>query len=109
MAMAITVTSAAVLVVISNSQASSKLEQSLTAYDIAESGAENGLLRLLRDPAYTVESLTIGTGQATITVTGTNPKIVLSQGAYNNFFRQVRVTATYVGGILTVTSWQEVF
>lgn len=107
--MAIIVTTAAVMVVISNSQASSKLEQSLMAYATAEAGAENALLRLLRDPAYAGETLTIGAGTATISATGSNPKVILSQGSYNNFLRQVQVTASYLNGILTVTSWQEVF
>ncbi|TSC88141.1 MAG: Uncharacterized protein G01um101416_164 [Microgenomates group bacterium Gr01-1014_16] len=107
--MAITVTTAATLIIISNSQAASKLEQSLTAYAVAESGAENALLRLLRDPAYAGETLTIGGGIATISATGSNPKVILSKGAYRNFLRQVQVTANYVSGILTVTSWQEVF
>jgi len=112
MAMAITVTTAAVMVIIGNSQAASKLELSLTAYDVAESGAEEALLRLLRNPTYASagsETLTIGEGLATITVTGTNPKTILSRGVYNNFFRQVQVTAGYSGGILSVTSWQEVY
>jgi len=109
MTMAITVTTAAALVIISNSQAASKLEQSLTAYGAAEAGAENALLRLLRDPAYPGETLTVGEGIATISAAGSNPKVILSRGKYNNFLRQVQVTASYVNGILTVTSWQEVF
>ena len=112
MAMAITVTTAAVLVIISNSQAASKLEQSLSAYAVAESGAEEALLSLLRKTTYAStgsEALTVGEGVATITVAGTNPKTILSQGVYNNFFRQVQVTAGYSGGILSVTSWQEVY
>lgn len=109
MTMAIVVSTAAVMVVISNSHASSKLELSLIAYDVAESGAEEALLLTLRDPSYTGGTLTVGEGIATITITGANPKIILSQGVYNNFLRQVQVTATYVGGILTVTSWQEIF
>lgn len=109
MAMAITVTTAAVLVIISNSQAASKLEQSLTAYAAAEAGAENALLRLLRNPAYTGETLTMGEAVATISATGTNPKVILSIATYKNFQRQIQVTATYISGILTVTSWQEIY
>lgn len=109
MTMAITVTTAAVMVIISNSQAASKLEQSLMAYSAAEAGAENALLRVLRDPDYAGETLTIGEGIATISATGANPKVILSRGSYNNFLRQVQVSASYVNGILTVTSWLEVF
>lgn len=109
MTMAITVTAAAALVIISNSQAASKFEQSLMAYSVAEAGAEEALLRILRDPNFTGTTLTIGQGIATISASGTTTKTILSAGSFNNFLRQVQVTATYIGGILTVTSWQEVF
>ncbi len=108
-AMAVTVTSAAVVLMINNSQSSATFEQGLVAYDIAEGGAENAVLRLLRDPTYTGETLTIGTGQATITVTGTGPYTIVSKGVSGNFLRQVQVTVNYVSGILTASSWQEIF
>ena len=108
-AIAITVTSAAVVMMIVGSTAASKYEQGQTAYATAESGAENALLRLLRDPNYAGETLTIGSDTATITVTGTNPKTVTSTGVSGGFTRQVQVVAGYTNGILTVTSWSEVF
>lgn len=109
MTMAITVTTAAVMVVIGNSQAASKFEQSLMAYSVAEAGVEEALLRILRDPGFSGATLTIGQGIATISASGTTTKTILSAGSFNNFLRQVQVTASYVSGILTVTSWQEVF
>lgn len=109
MAIAMTVTSAAVVMMIVGSTAASKYEQGQTAYATAESGAENALLRLLRDPNYVGETLTIGSATATITVTGTNPKTVTSTGVSGGFTRQVRVVASDISGILTVISWSEVF
>lgn len=109
MTMAITVTTAAVIVIISNSQAASKFEQSLTAYSVAEAGAEEALLRILRDPGFTSASLTIGEGIATISASGTTTKTISSIGTYNDFLRRVQVTANYVNGILTVTSWREIY
>lgn len=109
MTIAITVTTAAVVMIIVSSRSASALEQSLAAYSVAESGAENALLRILRDPSYAGETLTIGTGTATISVTGADTKTILSVGSGGDFLRQVQVTASYIGGILTVTSWQEVF
>lgn len=108
MAIAVTVTTAAVVMMIIGSTAASKYELSQVAYMTAESGAENAMLRLLRDPNYTGETLTIGSATATITVTGTDPKTITSTGVSTGFSRQVKVIAGYANGILTVTSWSEI-
>lgn len=111
MAVAITVTTAAVIILITNSQAGSRLEQGYVAYDVAESGIENALMRLLRDPDYADETLSVGTGQATITVSGGNPKTVLSTGVAGNYFRQIQVMVTFTGGTMNIapSSWREIF
>ncbi len=108
MAMAIMITSAAVVVIIANSQMASKWEQGETALAVAESGAENALLLLLRNPAYTGGTLTVGSGTATITVAGSNP-VITSTGTVGNFTREVQVTTTYNQGVLGVSSWQEIW
>jgi hypothetical protein len=107
MAMAITITSAAVVVIIVNSKMGSRWEMGETALAVAESGAENAMLRLLRDPTYAGETLTVGPGSATIEVTGTDPIITVS-GTVGDFTRKVRVTTGYSGsGALTVNTWTE--
>jgi len=113
---AITITSAAVVIILTNSIGTSKFEQGTNAYYVAESGAENGLLRLLRDPTYCGETLPVDSGTATIGVidggggcNGTSPITITSTGNMGNFSRKVRVIATFVNNILTVTSWKEVF
>ena len=75
-AITITITSAAVAMMIINSQSGSRFELREITYTVAESGAENALLRLLRDPDYTGETLTIEDGTATITVTGSSVKTI---------------------------------
>ena len=107
--LAITVTTAAVVLIINNSQASARFEQGVVAHNIAESGAENALLQILRNPSYAGETLTIGDGTATITVTGTSPKTVVSVGRLGNFSRQVQVTTDYMNGVMTVLTWQEIY
>lgn len=105
---AITVTSAAVAVLVTNSRSTDKVYQGTTAYDVAESGAETAILKLLRDPSYTGETLTVGEGTATITITGTNPKIIISKGKVNNFSRSIQATVdTGSNSSLTVTSWKQ--
>lgn len=109
----VTVTSAAVVMILINSLSGTKQQQGEVAYEIAQSGAENGLIRLLRDPTYTGETLPVGSGSATITVNGSgasgNPFIILSKGTNGIFIREVQVTATYQNNLLTVTSRKEVY
>lgn len=104
---AIIVTTAAVAILVSNSRNTDKVYQGTTAYDIAESGAETAILKLLRNPSYTGETLTVGSGTATITITGTNPKTIVSQGTLSNFTKTIQVIVGTTNGALTVTSWQQ--
>ena len=109
----VTVTSAAVVMILVNSLGGTKQQQGEVAYEIAQSGAENGIIRLLRDPTYTGETLPVGSGSAAITVSGTgtsgNPYVILSKGTIGIFVREVQVTATYQNDLLTVTGRKEVY
>lgn len=109
MVIGITITSAGVVLIINSSTATSAFQESLIARQMAESGAENAMIRLLRNPSYTGETMTIDNGTATITVSGSNPKTILSVGKNRNYVRKIQVTASDVNNILTVTSWQEIF
>ncbi len=103
----LTITSSAIIIIIANSISASKLEEGNLAYYIAESGAENALLRLLRDPGYAGETLEIGSGTATVTVSGSNPKTILSVGQDGNFKRKVSAQMTYSNGYYTLSNWKE--
>ncbi|MBI2405013.1 hypothetical protein HYV22_02435 [Candidatus Gottesmanbacteria bacterium] len=72
-------------------------------------GAENALLRLLRMPTYTGETLTIATGSVTVGVTGGDTKTIVSRGTIGNVTRTVQVIVSFVNGIWTIASWKEVF
>ena len=113
-AIGITVISAAVVMTLVNSLSVSKQQQGEVAYEIAESGLDNGLIRLLRNPtSYSGETLAVGSGSATIVVTGSgtssSPYIVTSTGTIGIFVRKVQATVTYVNNLLTVTSQQEIY
>ncbi len=109
----VTVTSAAVVMLLVNSISGTKLQQGDVAYEIAQSGADNSLIRLLRDPTYTGETLAVGNGSATISVSGNgtigSPFVILSKGTNGIFVREVQVTATYQNNLLTVSSRKEVY
>ncbi|KKU56970.1 hypothetical protein A3H89_05680 [Candidatus Amesbacteria bacterium RIFCSPLOWO2_02_FULL_48_11] len=107
--MSLVITTAAVILAIANSQTTTGQEMAAHTLTIAESGAENALLNLLRNPAYSGGTLTVGQGQATIEVTGSDPFTINVTGTEGSFSRQVRVIAGYSEGILSVSSWQEMY
>ena len=108
MIIAVSVISTAVILLIINSSSTSKTGQGIKAYYVAEAGAENGILRLLRNPNYTGETLPVGEGTATITVTGTDPKTIISTGVVGSFTKKIQVVVGYTNNILAVSSWREV-
>jgi hypothetical protein len=105
----VTITSTAIIIILINSQAASKLEQGTMALSIAESGAENAILRLLRNPAYSGETLSVGDGTAVIYVNSEEPKIITSEGKLGNSIRKIRVQIGYNNNILTIQSWKEIY
>ena len=106
-AMALTIISSAVTSNVINAISTTRTQEGESARDIAESGIENALLRLLRDSSYAGETLPVGEGSATITVSGTNPKTIVSVGNISTYRRTITVTATETNGVLSVTTWSE--
>lgn len=108
MVIAIIVTTASIALVINSSIGTDKVYQGANSLDIAESGAETAMIKLIRDPSYTGETVDVGNGQAVVTVTGTNPKTVLSKGTLNDFTRTIQVIVDTSNYRITVTSWKEI-
>lgn len=108
MVISITIISAAVILIVVNATTLGHVERGLYAQSVAESGAENAVLRLLRDPSYIGETLLVGEGNAVITVSGTDPKVILSVGSLGEHKRQIEVIAGYTNNQLTINSWREV-
>ncbi|MCX6791620.1 MAG: hypothetical protein NT149_01110 [Candidatus Gottesmanbacteria bacterium] len=110
MVIAIIMTTMAVALVGINATAVSQVEQGDMALKLAESGADNALLRLMRSPTYRgAETLTLDSGQVTATVSGTNPIIIMSEGRQGAFVRVASVSASFVNTVLTIHSRREVF
>lgn len=107
MAVALVLTASATAVAIVNVQAGQRLTLGETALQTAGAGAENALRRLLTNPQYTGETLTVGSGTAIITVSGSTTKTIISEGVIMNARRKIQVTATYTNTVLTVTEWKE--
>ncbi len=102
------ITSGAIIMLFVNSLTANKLQQGVTAYYIAESGVENALLRLLRDPNYSGETMAVGSGSVTVSVTGGSEKVIASSGRTGNFIRKLEARTNFNNNIFTITSWTEV-
>lgn len=106
----VTICSAAVVILMTNSLSGTKLQQGLIAYEIAKSGAENAKLRLLRNPDYQGEVVTIGEGTATIQVSSSSGTFtIISTGQAGNFKRKAQVVAAYQNYVLTFSPIKEVY
>ena len=99
------ITAAATTVTLINSQTTGKFAQGESALVIAQTGADNAILRLLRNSSYSGEVLTVGSGTATITVSGSSVKTITSEGKDGNFIRKIQVVGTFVNNTFTVSSW----
>lgn len=101
------ISASAVSWAIDNTLGNSQTQQGLAVLMAAESGIENAMLALLRDPNYTGEVFTVGGATTTITVSGNGEKTIISQSAKDNFSRKLEVTVIFTDNALTITSWKE--
>jgi hypothetical protein len=85
----------------------SRLVESNEALSVAESGAEDALIKILRNPNYIGSTLPVDGGLATINIATTNPFTFISTGVVGSHQRSIKVTINNQNGITTVTSWKE--
>lgn len=74
---------------------------------VAESGAEDALLKILRKPSYIGGTLAFDIGQASVSIASTNPFTFVSKGTVGQHQRSIRVIINNNNGIMTVNSWKE--
>lgn len=103
----IVVTTTSVLVSVSSLRSETYFDFGSEALAAADSGAENAILRLLRDPTYLGETLQVGNTDVIITVVGSAPQVVTVVADSGSFERTVEVRLQRVDGMLQVTSWKE--
>jgi len=107
-AAAAVIAAGAALTAISLSKTAALSKDSDKVYYLAESGAEEALLALLRDPTYTGNNQKLDNTSVVISVTGINQKTIISEAFNNNVKRRVEVLAQLTNNILTITSWKEI-
>ena len=76
-----------------------------------ESGADEALIKLLRNPTtYSSESISINGTLVQITISRPSATniVILSSASQDNLIRKVEVSVEFVNNIHTITSWREV-
>jgi hypothetical protein len=84
------------------------MQQGELAYYAAESGIENALLKLLRNPSYNGEAINFGSGSVITEITSQNPLTIVATGKYYNTTRKIQVQTVYNNNVLTISSWKEI-
>lgn len=105
---AISITTVATFVIASNSLSATNYSQGLATKHMAETGAEIALVKILRDPAYTGETLVVDTGTVVISVSGSTVLTINSVATNGSFTKRVEVIAAYSNNVLTPTSWKDI-
>jgi hypothetical protein len=106
---AVAITVAAISMMIITSRSVADVENGINVGQLADSGAENALLKLERDSNYSGETYTLNGATVTIVVTGSTTKTIDSTVVSGDFTRKVEVLANYTNNVLSVTSWKEQF
>lgn len=102
------ITSAVVIIMLVNIMGGGTMQQGELAYYAAESGIENALLNLLRNPSYSGETINLGSGSVTTEVTSQNPLTIVATGKYYNTARKIQVQTVYNNNVLSISSWKEI-
>jgi len=103
------IATAAIIATLSSTIASSKFQSGTLTFSEAESGAENAYLRLLRNPYYKGETMTINGATVIATVSGTTNMTIDSRAISGTFSRTVEVKLQYTAGKYVIQSWKETF
>jgi len=109
--MGITITTTAIFIIAGNSLSVMNVNEGEVARQMAETGAENALLQILRGNytkgGITLESITLPDGDVNVKITDGVPITVDSVGKAGNYIKKIGVTVTK-DGKMDVTSWKEI-
>jgi hypothetical protein len=102
---ALAVTTTAISVTINTSQATQAVENRVYIQHAAQSGIENALLRLLRNPTYGGETITIDDVVVVTNIVGSDPYTITATADNTRFSHTEEAVVTYTNNILTISSW----
>jgi hypothetical protein len=89
---------------------SSQSELGLLAGSAAEIGIENALIRFIRDPSYTGETMLLGNDRSVIITSGGTPKTTITAtGSVGSITRRIQTIVYYNNdGVFTIESWSDI-
>ena len=102
-------TSAAVIIIASNSLSASRSQRGVTTARFAEGFMEDTLLNLIRNPDYSGGTFNFEDGSVIVEITGDETKTILVQSAVGDSLRKLEAVVSLESGQLEVVSWKEVF
>lgn len=100
---------AAIVIMIVNSEAATRTEQGISTSRLAEGALEDTFLRLIRDPNYSGGSFNLEDGNATVNITGTNPRNITVSVQDGSYFRRYQAEVQFNQTEMTILSWKELF
>ena len=98
--------SAAVAMMIISATSVGKLEGEEVVSRIAESAAEDALIKLLRDPSFTSTNVSLPDGTASATLSG---DVLTVNAISGKFTKKIIITTSFANAVLSVVSWREEF
>jgi len=107
-AIAMAIIPSMVLLNINAGQGTIRAQEGEQALAYAQTGAEDALVRLLRDKNYAGETLVIGSGTVSISVAGNDTlKTVLATGSAGVYRRTVEMIVSQDTGTWVIQSWEQ--
>ena len=104
----VTVTTGAIIVILLNAKSTNQISQANVCHSIAESGIENAMLQLLRNPSYTGSTFTLDGGTTAVQVASSAGVLTItSQASLGDYQSTVQAQATYNNNVLSLTSWKD--
>jgi hypothetical protein len=106
---ALGVATSLVATIVSSSYGANRIQQSGNILKAAESGVENAIIRILRDPDYTGETMQINEVTVQIQISGTNPIDIYSTAVLGSISRKIHASISINDLEYQVISYQEEF
>lgn len=107
----VTISTAAMIIILINAKNTSKVEEADMCKAAAESGIEDALLRILRNSSYTVGTytLTLNGGNINVNVTNSGSSYTItSSGTCNNTVQTIKATASISNNAIANITWQQI-
>ena len=105
----ILITTGALYALLNNINTATLEEVGVMTHSAAESGIENALIRLIRNPSYTGETMILDDNRTVVvTVTGSSSQTITATATTGLVTQRVAVVVHYNGGVLTIDSWKSI-